>query len=441
MKITIIGSGYVGLVSGACLAELGHLVTCVDSNINKISELLDGKSPIYEPGLDDLLKRGLKKKTLLFKTSLSDAVPNAEVIFIAVGTPTSRRGSGYADMSFVYEASRSLASHLRGSAVVVIKSTVPVGSARQISSIIKETNPSANFSMASNPEFLREGEAIYDFMHPDRIVIGADSEESYEILKQVYQPLDLNNTSFVFTNLETAELIKYASNAFLATKISFINEMANLCEAVKADVTDLARGMGLDSRIGPKFLHPGPGYGGSCFPKDTMALMRTAQEHDAPSRIIETVVEVNNSQKTRMVRKIREAIGSNGRGKILAVLGLTFKPETDDMRESPSLTILPALMEKGLKIKAHDPAGMEEAKKELPEIQYCSDPYLACDGADAVCLMTEWNPYRTLDLKRIQKILKQPLFIDLRNVYLPKAMKDLGFIYVSIGRPLSKEVN
>src|SRR3989338_4918042 len=421
MKITIIGSGYVGLVSGACLAELGHLVTCVDSNINKISELLDGKSPIYEPGLDDLLKRGLKKKTLLFKTSLSDAVPNAEVIFIAVGTPTSRRGSGYADMSFVYEASRSLASHLRGSAVVVIKSTVPVGSARQISSIIKETNPSANFSMASNPEFLREGEAIYDFMHPDRIVIGADSEESYEILKQVYQPLDLNNTSFVFTNLETAELIKYASNAFLATKISFINEMANLCEAVKADVTDLARGMGLDSRIGPKFLHPGPGYCGSCFPKDTMALMRTAQEHDAPSRIIETVVEVNNSQKTRMVRKIREAIGSNGRGKILAVLGLTFKPETDDMRESPSLTILPALMEKGLKIKAHDPAGMEEAKKELPEIQYCSDPYLACDGADAVCLMTEWNPYRTLDLKRIQKILKQPLFIDLRNVYLPKA--------------------
>lgn len=441
MKLTIIGAGYAGLVTGTCLAELGHTVTCLDTDNQKIAPLSEGKSPIYEPGLEALLNGNLQKGRLSFTGEWKKAIQNAEVIFIAVGTPTSRRGNGYADMSYVYDAARSLAPHLSGYCVVVNKSTVPVGSTRQVGRIIKEANPNAHFDMASNPEFLREGAAIHDFMHPDRVVLGVDSERAREVLQQVYRPLYLIETPFVITTPETSELIKYASNAFLATKVSFINEMANLCEAVGADVQDLAHGLGLDGRIGRKFLHAGPGYGGSCFPKDTMALTRIAQEHGVPLRIMETVIEVNNAQKSRMVRKIREALGGSEDGKTLAVLGLTFKPETDDLRDSPCLTILPPLMEKGLKVRAHDPAGMEEAKKLLPEATYCTDPYVACQDADAVCIMTEWNPYRALDLKRLKKILKQPLFIDLRNIYQPAAMKEAGFYYVSVGRKTANGIS
>lgn len=438
MKITIIGAGYVGLVSGTCLADLGHEVTCLDTDKAKINSLSQGKNPIYEPGLTDLLVGEISKGRLSFTSDWALAIPEAEVIFIAVGTPSSRRGNGYADMSYVYDAAQSLAPHLKRYTVIVNKSTVPVGSARQVGRVIGETNPKAEFDIASNPEFLREGAAIHDFMHPDRIVLGVDSPRAQEVLQKVYQPLSLLDVPFVVTNPETAELIKYASNAFLATKISFINEMANLCEAVGADVQDLSKAMGLDKRIGPKFLHAGPGYGGSCFPKDTMALIRMAQEHGVPTRIVESVVEANHSQKAKMIRKIQDALGGAESGKVLAVLGLTFKPETDDMREASSLAILPPLIERGVKIRAHDPAGMEEAKKYLPEADYFPDPYTACEGADAICLLTEWNPYRALDLQRIKKILKQPVFIDLRNVYRPDVMKKAGFRYISLGR---KQIN
>ncbi|MBI4209631.1 MAG: UDP-glucose/GDP-mannose dehydrogenase family protein [Deltaproteobacteria bacterium] len=434
MKITFVGAGYVGLVSGACLSDFGHEVTCIDTNPEKIELLSRGKSPIYEPGLEPLLQKGIGLKRLSFTTDWNQAIPEADVVFIAVGTPSSRRGDGYADLSYVYSAARTLAPLLKGYTVVVNKSTVPVGTAREVSRIIKEVNPSTDIDVASNPEFLREGAAIYDFTHPDRIVIGADSERAQEKLKEVYRPLYLANTPFVATNPETAELTKYASNAFLATKISFVNEMANLCEAVGAHVGDLVHGLGLDKRIGPKFLHPGPGYGGSCFPKDTLSLVRIAQEHGAPTRIVETVVEVNNAQKARMVRKIRQALGGNESGKTLAVLGLTFKPETDDLREAPAFSILPPLMEKGLRIRAHDPVGMIEAKRLLPEIFYCGNPYEACEEADAVCLMTEWNQYRALDLERVKSKMRQPIFIDLRNVYTPEIMKQAGFYYVSIGK-------
>lgn len=434
MRITMIGCGYVGLVSGTCLAEFGHTVTCVDTNQSRIALLSDGKCPIYEPGLEDLLRKNIVKKRLTFTTDLPGTLAETEVIFIAVGTPTSRRGNGYADMGYVYNVARSLAPHLTSYKVVVNKSTVPVGSARQMARLIRESNPQADFDVASNPEFLREGAALFDFMHPDRIVLGVDSERAEKILKKVFHPLYLIETPFVITSPETAELIKYASNAFLATKISFINEMSHLCEAVGANVQDLAKGMGLDGRIGSKFLHAGPGFGGSCLPKDVLALVRIAQEHGSPCRIVETVVEVNNAQKARMVSKIRETLGENGSGQVLAVLGLTFKPETDDMRDAPALTILPALMENGIKIRAHDPIGMEEAKKHLPEIEYVSDPYSACEGADAVCLLTEWNSYRALDLKKIKTLLKQPIFIDLRNVYRPEVMQEAGFHYVSVGR-------
>ncbi len=432
----MIGCGYVGLVTGTCLAEFGHTVVCVDTDSEKVALLTQGKSPIYEPGLEELLNDNLTKKRLFFTVDFAKAVTEAEVIFITVGTPGSRRGNGYADMGYVHEAARSMAQYLKHHKVIVNKSTVPVGSAQAVARIIKEVNPAADVDVASNPEFLREGAAIYDFMHPDRIVLGVDSERAEKVLKKVFHPLYLIETPFVITSPETAELIKYASNAFLATKISFINEMANLCEAVGANVQDLAKGMGLDGRIGSKFLHAGPGYGGSCFPKDALALVRIAQEHRSPCRIVETVVEVNNAQKARMVGKIRETLG--GDGKVLAILGLTFKPETDDMRDAPSLTVIPALLEKGIRVRAHDPAGMEEAKKYIPEIEYCSDPYTACEGADAVCLMTEWNPYRALDLQRIKKLLNRPVFIDLRNVYRPDVMQEAGFHYVSIGR---KSVN
>lgn len=435
MKIAIIGSGYVGLVTGACLAELGHSVTCIDVDQEKVALLNSGACPIYEPGLDDLLKKNLAKERLCFTADLEGPIPAAEVIFIAVGTPSCRRGSGYADLGYVYEAAKSLAPHLNGYSVIVNKSTVPVGTTQQVARIIGEENPAARFDVAANPEFLREGAAVYDFLHPDRIVIGVESSQAEDLLQQVYQPLYLNKTPLLVTNPQTAELIKYASNAFLATKISFINEMANLCEAVDADIQDLAHGMGLDGRISSKFLHAGPGYGGSCFPKDTLALIRMAQENNVHCRITETVVEVNHAQKARMVAKIRKALGGSEAGRTIAVLGLTFKPETDDVREAPAMTILPALLDKGAKIRAHDPVGMEEARQQLPHITYCHDPYSACDGADAVCLMTEWNPYRALDLGRINALLKQPVFIDLRNVYSPAIMKGAGFRYFSVGRP------
>lgn len=434
MKIVLIGTGYVGLVSGACLAEFGHHVVCVDKDQDKIASLKQGIVPIYEPGLNDMVERNVSQSRLFFTTHLEEAVGEADAVFIAVGTPSSRRGDGYADLTYVYEAARELAPFLKAYTVVIDKSTVPVGTARQVKRLIKEANPDADFDVASNPEFLREGAALGDFMRPDRVVIGVDSDRAADVLKRVYQPLYLIETPMVITGLETAELIKYAANAFLATKISFINEMANLCEAVGGDVVGLAKGIGLDGRIGKKFLHPGPGYGGSCFPKDTVALIRIAQEHGSPSRIVETVVEVNAAQKARMIWKIRNALGGSEAGKTIAVLGLTFKPETDDMRESPSLTVLPALVEKGAIVRAHDPQGMSVAEKLMPELQYFDDPYETCIDASGVVLMTEWNQYRALDLKRIKDLMKDPIFIDLRNVYDPKTMSELGFSYTCVGR-------
>ena len=431
----MIGTGYVGLVTGTCFAEFGHHVTCVDKIEDKITRLNEGKIPIYEPGLDALVAKNVGEGRLKFTTSLDNAIPEAEAIFIAVGTPSSRRGDGYADLTYIYAAAKEIAHYLQGYTIIVDKSTVPVGTARQVARIISEENPEADFDVASNPEFLREGAAISDFMRPDRVVIGVESERSEQVLREVYKPLFLRDTPIVSTSIETAELTKYAANAFLAVKISFINEIAAVCEAVGADVSDLAKGIGMDGRIGNKFLHPGPGYGGSCFPKDTLALMRIVQEHGESVRIVEAAVEVNAAQKARMVKKIRDMLGGSEAGKTIAVLGLTFKPETDDMREAPAATILPALLEKGARIKAHDPKGMEEAKKYLPDgIEYVKNGYQACDGADAVILMTEWNQYRALDLGKIKKIMKEPVFIDLRNVYDPATMKELGFRYTGVGR-------
>ena len=435
MKITIIGTGYVGLVSGACFSEFGHKVTCIDKDAAKIADLQSGIIPIYEPGLETLVQKNSSEKRLTFSTDPTEAVASADTIFIAVGTPTSRRGDGYADLTYIYDAAKEIAPLLQGYSVIVNKSTVPVGTARQVERVIRETNPEAHFDVASNPEFLREGAAINDFMRPDRIVIGVDSEQAAGVLRDVYKPLYLIDTPIVTTNLETAELIKYAANAYLAVKISFINEMANICENVGADAIILAKAIGLDGRIGKKFLHPGPGYGGSCFPKDTLALLRIAQEHGAGARIIEAAVEVNAAQKARMIKKIRDCLGGSEAGKTLGILGLTFKPETDDMRDSPSLTILPALLEKGAIIKAHDPQGMKEAAKFLPSgVQFVDSPYQACEGADALVLMTEWNQYRALDIPRIKSLMNTPLFIDLRNVYDPANLKDLGFTYMGVGR-------
>ncbi len=435
MNITMIGTGYVGLVTGTCFAEFGHHVTCVDKLTDKIERLNDGQIPIYEPGLDVLVAKNRDEGRLQFTTDVATAIGGADAVFLAVGTPTSRRGDGYADLTYIYEASRELADHLQGYTVIIDKSTVPVGTARQVERIIREQAPGADFDVASNPEFLREGAAISDFMRPDRVVIGVESKRAEEVLREVYKPLYLQETPIVSTSIETAELIKYAANAFLAVKISFINEMAAVCEAVGADVAALAKGIGMDGRIGAKFLHPGPGYGGSCFPKDTLALMRIVQEYGESVRIVEAAVEVNAAQKARMVKKIRDALGGSEAGKTIAVLGLTFKPETDDMRESPAVSILPALFEKGATIRAHDPKGMEEAKKFLPDgIQYVGSSYEACEGADVLVLMTEWNQYRALDLDRIISLLGQPVFVDLRNVYDPQSMREKGFTYVGIGR-------
>jgi UDPglucose 6-dehydrogenase len=434
MNITIIGTGYVGLVTGACLAELGHKVTCMDKDEEKINRLLQGKIPIYEPGLDALVAKNVADGRLLFSTDLMECIPRAKAIFIAVGTPSSRRGDGYADLTYIYAAAKDLAPHLQNYSVVIDKSTVPVGTARQVSRVIQEVNPQADFDVVSNPEFLREGAAINDFMRPDRVVIGAESERAGEIMKEIYNPLYLISVPLVITGLETAELIKYASNAFLSIKISFINEMANICEEVGADVVDLAKAVGLDGRIGSKFLHAGPGYGGSCFPKDTVALLRIAQEHGVASRSVEAAVEINAAQKARMIKKIREALGGSEAGKTIAALGLTFKPETDDLREAPALTILPPLFEKGARIQAHDPQGMEEASKLFPDFTYAGSAYEACENADAVVLFTEWNQYRALDLLDIKKRMKTPIFVDLRNVYSPKQMRQAGFTYLGVGR-------
>jgi len=434
MNIAIIGAGYVGLVTGACLSEFGHQVICMDKDSAKISMLQGCRIPIYEPGLEALVAKNVNGGRLSFTTELSFAMAEAQAVFIAVGTPSQRRGNGYADLSYIYDAAREIAGCIGKYTVVVDKSTVPVGTGRQVARIISETNPMADFDVVSNPEFLREGAAINDFMHPDRVVLGTDSERATEVLKEIYNPLYLNSTPFVVASIETAELIKYAANAFLAMKISFVNEMANLCEAVGADVVSLAKAVGLDGRIGSKFLHPGPGYGGSCFPKDTLALLRIAQEHGSPLRLVEATVEVNSAQKGKMIKKIRDALGGSEAGKIIGVLGITFKPETDDLREAPALTILPALHEKGARLQVHDPQGMEEAARILPEYSYVADAYAASAGADAVILLTEWNQYRALDLERLRSTMKTPLFIDLRNVYESAKMREAGFVYVGVGR-------
>jgi len=434
MRIAMIGSGYVGLVSGACFSEFGVTTVCVDKDADKIARLRNGEMPIYEPGLEDLVAKNVEAGRLSFSLDLKSAVAGADAVFIAVGTP-SRRGDGYADLSYVFGAAEELAQGLDGYTVVVTKSTVPVGTGRKVEEIIRRTRPEADFDVASNPEFLREGSAIGDFMRPDRVVIGTETERAREIMKRLYRPLFLIETPIVMTSLETAELIKYAANAFLATKITFINEMADLCEKVGADVHDVARGMGLDGRIGKKFLHPGPGYGGSCFPKDTLALVRTAQDAGAPARIVETVVEVNDRRKKQMAERIIAACGGSVVGKTIAVLGLTFKPNTDDMRDSPALDIVPALQQAGARIRAYDPEGMKEAEKLLPGIEWCRGAYDALQGADALALLTEWNEFRALDLGRLRTLMKGHVVVDLRNVFNPDEIIGAGFAYSSIGRP------
>ena len=439
MRIAVIGTGYVGLVSGACFSEFGVSVTCVDTDAAKIARLRRGEMPIYEPGLEALVADNTAAGRLSFTTELLPAIEGADAVFIAVGTP-SRRGDGHADLSYVFAAAAEIGRALAetragGYTVVVTKSTVPVGTGREVAAILHRVCPNARFDVASNPEFLREGSAIEDFMRPDRVVIGADSDRAREVMRQVYRPLYLSETPMLFTDIETAELVKYAANAFLATKITFINEIADLCERVGADIQDVARGIGLDGRIGRKFLHAGPGFGGSCFPKDCQALVRTAHEAAADLAIVETVVQVNEARKARMADKIIAACGGTVAGKTIAVLGLTFKPNTDDMRDSPSLAILPRLATAGAAIRAFDPAGIDEARNLMPELVYCDDAYDAATGADALVLLTEWNEFRALDLARIGRLLAEPLVIDLRNIYRPAEMAAAGLSYVSIGRP------
>jgi UDPglucose 6-dehydrogenase len=433
MRIAMIGTGYVGLVSGACFADFGHQVTCVDKDAEKIAALKRGEIPIFEPGLDTLVATNVKAKRLDFTTDLSAPVAEADAVFIAVGTP-SRRGDGHADLTYVYAAAREIASALSGFTVVVNKSTVPVGTGDEVERLIRETNPQADVEVASNPEFLREGAAIRDFKFPDRIVIGTSDERAQKVMAEIYRPLSLNQGPLMFTARRTAELIKYAANAFLATKITFINEIADLSEKVGADVQEVARGIGLDNRIGSKFLHAGPGYGGSCFPKDTRALIKIAQDFDVQLRIVEATLGVNDNRKRAMARKVANAVGSSLRGKIIAVLGLTFKPDTDDMREAPSIPLVTGLLDMGAKVRAHDPVGIEQARKELPEIEFCDDPYLCAKGADALVLVTEWVQYRAMDLDRLRREMAQPVMVDLRNIYRLDEMAAHGFIYESVGR-------
>ena len=433
MRVTMIGAGYVGLVSGACFADFGHTVTCVDKDAGKIDRLKDGVMPIFEPGLAELVGSNVKEGRLSFTLDAKDAIRNADAIFIAVGTP-SRRGDGHADLSYVYAAAQEIAEHMDGFTVVVTKSTVPVGTGDEVEEIIAKTNPNAKFAVVSNPEFLREGAAIGDFKRPDRVVVGTDSEEAREVMRELYRPLFLNETPMLFTSRRTSELIKYAANAFLAVKITFINEMADLCEKVGANVQDVSKGIGLDNRIGKKFLHAGPGYGGSCFPKDTLALTKTANDHGSPVRIVDTVVEVNDARKKAMAMRVINAMGGSVKGKTIGVLGLAFKPNTDDMRDAPSLDIIPALQAAGARVKAYDPESMHEASKMLTEVDFCDGPYHAIDGADAMVLITEWDQFRAMDFERVKKLLKTPTVVDLRNVYDPEAVSKRGFRYFSIGR-------
>jgi UDPglucose 6-dehydrogenase len=434
VRIAMIGAGYVGLVSGACFADFGHEVSCIDREAKRIDDLRAGRMPIYEPGLDELVAKNVKMNRLSFSTDLRAAVGEADAVFIAVGTP-SRRGDGHADLSYVYNAAREIAAAVTKFTVVVTKSTVPVGTGDEVERIIRETRPDADIAVVSNPEFLREGAAIADFKRPDRIVVGTLDERAKAVMNEAYRPLFLNQSPIMFTGRRTSELIKYAANAFLATKITFINEMADLCEQVGADVQEVARGIGLDNRIGRKFLHAGPGYGGSCFPKDTLALIKTAQDFASPLRLVETVASVNDTRKRGMARKVITACGGAVRGKVVGVLGLTFKPNTDDMREAPSLAIITALQDAGAQVRAFDPQGMEHARDMLTNVEYSADPYACAKDASAVVIITEWDDFRALDMKRLKSVMAEPVVVDLRNIYRPDDMRKLGFKYTSIGRP------
>ncbi len=434
MRITMIGTGYVGLVSGACFSDFGHMVTCIDKDDSKIDTLRAGGIPIFEPGLDQLVAKNVEAGRLSFDTDAHSAIQGSDVVFIAVGTP-SRRGDGHADLSYVYAAAEEIAGMMDGFTVVVTKSTVPVGTGDAVEEIIRKANPAADFAVVSNPEFLREGAAIEDFKRPDRVVIGTDDERARESMRELYRPLFLNETPIVFTTRRTSELIKYAANAFLATKITFINEMADLCEAVGADVKQVAKGIGLDKRIGGKFLNAGPGYGGSCFPKDTLALTKTANDYGTPLQIVESVVEVNARRKKAMAQKIIKAMGGDVKGKTIGLLGLAFKPNTDDMRDAPSLDIVPALVGAGATVRAYDPESMDEARKMMTGLEFSRDAYSAIEGADALVIITEWDQFRALDLDRVKAALKTPQIIDLRNIYDPRMMAGLGFTYEGIGLP------
>tara|TARA_R110000868_G_scaffold107750_1_gene294671 strand:+ start:9343 stop:10665 length:1323 start_codon:yes stop_codon:yes gene_type:complete len=433
MRIAMIGTGYVGLVTGTCFADLGHEVICVDNDAGKVERLHNGEIPIFEPGLEDMVKHNIRAQRLSFTTSYADAVPDCEAVFIAVGTPT-KETDGSADLSAVYAVAKEIAKHLKGYTVVVDKSTVPVGTGTEVDAIIRAENPRAEFDVASNPEFLREGSAIDDFMKPDRVVVGLEGERPQQVMQALYRPLTLHETPMIYTSRATAELTKYAANAFLATKVTFINEIADICERVGADVQDVSRGIGLDSRIGPKFLQAGAGFGGSCFPKDTLALTGTARKVGAPTLIVEAVMEANNERKRRMAKKIIAACGNDINGKTLGILGVTFKPNTDDMRDAPSLDIIPLLQEAGAKIRAYDPEGMEEAGKYLDNIEWVNDAYSVMPDADALLVLTEWNEFRVLDFARIKSLLKMPLIIDLRNIYSLSEAAAAGFTYHSVGR-------
>jgi len=432
MRVSMIGAGYVGLVSGACFADFGHQVICVDKDAAKIAALKRGEIPIFEPGLDELLESNIKQGRLEFASDTS-RVGEADAVFIAVGTP-SRRGDGHADLSFVHQAVREIAPLLAATAVLITKSTVPVGTGDEIENILRNARPDADIQVVSNPEFLREGAAIQDFKHPDRIVVGTDQERARKVLGEIYRPLYLNAPPIIYVSRRTAELIKYASNAFLATKITFINEIADLCEQVGADVQEVARGMGLDNRIGAKFLHPGPGFGGSCFPKDASALIKTAHDHGVPLRLVEAVAAVNDQRKRAMARKVVLALGGSVRGKTIAVLGLTFKPNTDDTRDSPAIPLITALQDLGAIVRGYDPAGMEQAKPHLPDVHYCQSAYSAAEGAEALVIATEWEQFRALDLSRLKDVMARPLIIDLRNIYRDDEMQRAAFRYVPIGR-------
>jgi UDPglucose 6-dehydrogenase len=434
MRVTVLGAGYVGLVSGACFSDFGHVVTCVDKDAARIDRLNAGRIPIFEPGLEAVVARNVAGGRLFFSTDAAAALRGSEVVLIAVGTP-SRRGDGHADVSYVLDAAREIAAQLDSFAVIVTKSTVPVGTGDQVEEVIRKLRPAADFVVVSNPEFLREGAAIDDFKHPDRIVVGTEDERARAVMRELYRPLFINETPILFTSRRTAELIKYATNTYLATKVTFINEIANLCEALGANVQDVARGMGLDRRIGSKFLHAGPGFGGSCLPKDAAALVATAQQHGIPFRIVEAVIAANQVRKGQMVDKILAACGGSVRGKIVAVLGLTFKPNTDDMREAPSLVVLPALAKLGAEIRAFDPAGMAEAGKLIPGLKTAPDPYACARDADAIVILTEWDEFRALDLARIRAAARTPLIVDLRNIYRSADVAAKGIRYVSLGRP------